>query len=182
MSQQHDPWQRTAEALDTTYSSNRMKGTSQGTDYGAAYSRGGRYELSSFQLRIACRSSCTFAIALETSVDRLSKRWGISQEIQTGDRAFDDAYYLSTEQPRVLAVFLRNADTRDTIRALFQLGYTMIKQTGATLVAEWAPFELNERFTPELVTGTVAHLAKLVAQLAAVEPSVLHEWGSLFGV
>jgi hypothetical protein len=56
------------------------------------------------------------------------------KELQTGDKAFDDAVYISTETPEATARFLDHAEVRRAIATLIASGPIQISGTKVTAV------------------------------------------------
>ncbi len=80
----------------------------------------------------AKRASPTWArFHSETSTDRWFKRIGISNEVQTGDAAFDEAVYVTSDHPFVATLLADTPDFRAAIRAVLDSGVKRISFDGA---------------------------------------------------
>ncbi|HEY5789890.1 MAG TPA: hypothetical protein VIX81_04645 [Gammaproteobacteria bacterium] len=74
-----------------------------------------------------------FAVSREGRSDRWFKSLGLAREAQTGDAAFDDAYYLAGRaHDYVRALFAEEAN-RDAVHALFALGFDRVELHRGTL-------------------------------------------------
>ncbi len=65
----------------------------------------------------------------ESAIDRFGKRLGINREVQTGDRAFDDAVYVESDVPHErLGEILRSGALRPAVEAI--LGHAPFARVG----------------------------------------------------
>jgi hypothetical protein len=69
----------------------------------------------------------------ESRIDRLCKRVGIANELQTGDTRFDDTIYITCDHPHVHDVLRESKELRDAILAAFDAGYRWIRFDGVTV-------------------------------------------------
>ena len=57
------------------------------------------------------------------------------QNVRTGDADFDDAFFISTVDPRFTSAFFSDASRRDAVRTLFACGVTRVWHDGKTMAA-----------------------------------------------
>lgn len=67
-----------------------------------------RGRLASLALAVRCPRGLSLTVKRETGLDTRFKRFGISREFQTGQRAVDEAVYIVSENPRLEALFRSN--------------------------------------------------------------------------
>ena len=108
-----------------------------GREYNAKYQRGSNNSPPSFSISIKINSPGIFKITLETAFDKFAKRINIAREIQTGDNKFDERFYIDTPTSGFTSVFLDNAEVRNKINNVFDLGFTelSLKKGKLTLVS-----------------------------------------------
>ena len=118
---------------------------------------------------------CRLALRRETLLDRLGKVSGLAQEIQTGDRDFDNLVYVECEQRKFGAAFLASKERRKAARWLLcevpRFQYVQGDRDGVTLRVEQevdAKARLIQSLTPALLEATVAHLRRFAAALPEV--------------
>ena len=98
-----------------------------------------------------------FTISRETDIDRYSKKVGFAIELQTGDAAFDAAYYVSGISQALFA----DAKNRDAFRKLFDLGINRVVLDSGQLTAT----SVNRHESPVLELPQLTEFVKLLASL-----------------
>jgi hypothetical protein len=89
-----------------------------------------------FKLGMPRRSPTWVRLHAESSIDRLFKRIGVANEIQTGDQKFDDTVYVTCDHPYVAAILQETPALRDAIRALFEAGYKRVQFNGTMVIIQ----------------------------------------------
>lgn len=107
-------------------------------------------------------------LSVETEGDRRGKRLGISREIQTGDRAFDDRVYVDSDEPDArVARALASAEVRAAaLELLATFGAVHTGPTGVTLEARG---EYRSLLEPERFERLLAAVHALVSGIAAAD-------------
>jgi len=88
---------------------NAYEGELDGTVFRYWYVEGSRNSPPSFHLSIAAPGQAAFQLSHESAVHRFFKRIGISVEVQTGDRIFDDRIYVRKRRSRLRARRVRGS-------------------------------------------------------------------------
>jgi len=157
-----------ASALGAVPSGTGGEGVCDGVAYRFRYSPKSRNSPATLKVSIDSPAGQPFRIAREGRAERLSKRIGLSAEIQTGDPAFDDAFYMETDAVEFTRTLLMHDDAREAVCDTFRLGFTAVHQDGQRLQAVWSPFKLSDDIEPSLITSAVAPLATLARQMPAM--------------
>lgn len=148
-------------------SGNSGTGTCEGTEYQYEYFPGGKNAPSYFRISVPCRSAGSFTVAKETGFDRLFARFGLSNEIRTGDAGFDDSFYITTNTVAFTKAFLSMREKRSAIRAIHDAGFNRIGHDGKVLMATCSPFRLDKEVDAALIEAIVSHLAILAQRIPA---------------
>lgn len=69
----------------------------------------------------------------ESGIDRLCKRLGIANELQTGDAEFDNAVYVTCDHPHVHTVLRGSPRLRAAVVAALTAGFTWIRFDGSAV-------------------------------------------------
>lgn len=136
-----------------------------GRRYEYAYRAASRNRPASFQVGIECASPGDFEVRPERRLDRLSKRLGIAAEIQTGDGPFDREFYIHTNSVEFCRRLLSDADVREAVRRISELGYGTLRHDGERLEAVCSPFTAVRSRPASFVEDAVRHLALLAARV-----------------
>lgn len=96
----------------------------------------------------------------ESKADRFFKKIGIAGEIQTGDRAFDEQVYVTSDHPAVEALLTSSAALRAAVLRAFELGAVCVRYDGRVLWLDKLPG----------AAATKAHLDVLAALCKASTP------------
>ena len=162
-----------------------ISGDYDGTAYEVAYHAGGKNEPPRLTISIACESEGRFKIAKESGLDRFFKRHGITSEVQTLDKAFDDAYFIQSETADFVRQFFQPSEKRRAVQEMFELLYTVVEHDGKTMKAICSPFLLKIKRAPDFITKAVSQLAELSKNVPLVPqtPSLdLGAWKAKRGV
>jgi hypothetical protein len=93
-------------------------------------------------------------LKLEKPFERLCMQLGIGEEIQTGDRRFDDRIYVVGDHPSMADYLSNSKEVREMVNRLIPAKLVSISITGETLC-----FELNPRSTQQEVLPDLRSLA-----------------------
>lgn len=92
--------------------------------------RRGKYEYLQIQLRSSHALPCV-VLRKETALDRLGRALGLNRELQLGDRDFDEAVYIeSDEQPAHVRALLGDARVRDGAIEICRQGHPLRVERG----------------------------------------------------
>jgi hypothetical protein len=118
-------------------------------------------KVTSFRLGVPLRGPW-FRVTTEERLDRFMKARGLAREVQTGDAAFDDRFYVESDHPALHELLRKSGEVRAMIQGAFDLGFVSITCNGACLWLERpAVFEPGP---PE-----IAHARDLGVALAKLE-------------
>ncbi|MBK8067137.1 MAG: hypothetical protein IPK27_05805 [Rhodanobacteraceae bacterium] len=116
-------------------------------------------------LRVATASKIDLQINRENWFDRFCKSLGIAREFQTGNRPFDDAWYLRGEIDTRLGMQLKQGELRGKIHGLMSAGFTELRHRPGWLQLDWTGFDPGKHTMPGEVE--VAALAAVGSALPA---------------
>ena len=112
-----------------------------------------------FTITIPCTSGGEFSIKPETKFDRFFKKLGICVELETHDKAFDNTFFITTDSIPFTRSFLERQENRQSIQALFKLGFNHFKHDGKTITATWRNFPRRTHMEVDRMEKAVAELA-----------------------
>lgn len=136
-------------------------GRLQDREYFYEYYPGSKNRPSSFTISIDSENRGEFRVHKERKFDRLFKFLGITVEIQTGDRYFDENYYLETDSVAFSRTCFDSADAREAVNRLFSQGITRLSCNRENLQAVISPFRFGENIDREFVESVVTELIRL---------------------
>ncbi len=142
-----------------------------GIAYEVYYFAGGKNAPPHLAIRVACESEGRFKLTKESGFDRFFKRYGITNEIQILDKAFDDAYFIQSETVDFVRQFFQPPEKRRATHELFELQYTVVEHDGKTMKVVCSPFRLQNERPPDFVTGAVTRLADSRSPILAAGPA-----------
>lgn len=148
-----------------------------GLDYRYWFEPGGRNRPSSLSLRTACPSGGRFKLEREGRLDRLGKRLGIAEEVQTGDSRFDREVYILSDTPHFARSTFLEAERRAAVEALFALGCSSVELADGALTVRWSPFDPARAEDGRFILDAVAQLARLGRDLPPTPSGRLPEAG-----
>ena len=139
---QRQALQRVAASLANAHhvQGNAYEGELDGTAFRYWYVEGSRNTPPSFHLSIAAPSGAEFRLTRESAAHRFFKRIGISVEVQTGDRTFDDAVYIQSDDPGLVRSAFAERRRREAAQRLLGLGYNRVLLNKGRLEAQIHPF------------------------------------------
>lgn len=102
---------------------------------------------------------CAFKLTREKWYDLLFKRIGLSVEIQSGDRGFDEWVYIACDHPDFARLMQLDPETRALILRLMPKECRFLLSDGKTLTARWSGGHAQD----EDLLRNVARLARRLA-------------------
>ncbi|MFN8391459.1 MAG: hypothetical protein U0136_14320 [Bdellovibrionota bacterium] len=111
--------------MEIEWGSNRTRRTPEGVTYHYSLSR--HKHTVTLAVWLELPEQFSFHIAKESWFDRAAKKLNISHEFQTGDREFDEAFYISSHAEEPIRPLLRNHEARNAFRALFVQGFGSVE-------------------------------------------------------
>jgi len=112
-----------ATEVKNSFGGRTFDGRFQDLEYNCRYFGGSKNSPPSFTITIKHPVPTPLTITRESGLDRLGKKIGLADELQTGDPAFDQAYYLNTEGKPLYRDFFSNRARREAVQGLFTAGY-----------------------------------------------------------
>ncbi|MDX1779154.1 MAG: hypothetical protein R3339_09765, partial [Thermodesulfobacteriota bacterium] len=138
-----------------------VSGILNGRDYFQLYTPGGKNVPSSYTIKIECPSSGVFSINRETGFDRFFKSLGITREIQTGDKKFDQKFFINTNSLEFTRAFFMNPEKCLTVKNIFEHGFTRVEHDGKTMAAICSPVQFKEELDQTVIQKIVSFLEEL---------------------
>jgi len=154
-------------------SSRNGTGMLDSNEYRYRYYAGSNNSPSGFRVEIDAASEGSFKVAREGRFDRLAKRLGITTEIQTGDRDFDEDFFITTSDNEFAQSFFSSSDKRRAIRDIFEKGFNRIEHDGQTMVAICSPFKMDERIDESLLRQLASDLVTLAQRMPHISQAPL---------
>jgi hypothetical protein len=164
--------------LSSLESGKTIAGEHDGTAYEVYYFAGGKNAPPLLTLSVPCPSEGRFKITKESGFDRFFKRHGITNEVQTFDKSFDDDYFIQSDTLDFVRQFFQPPEKRQAVRAVFELGYTLVEHDGKVMKITFSPFRPKDDLPPEFVTGAVAQLRELATNIPVVPPTPAPDMGA----
>lgn len=167
----------TAAALGARSSGSVYAGELAGTAYRYWRIEAGKNRPPSFHVSIDCATDGEFRLVRETGALRLFKRLGVSAEVQTGDRAFDQAVYVLSDTPAFTRSALLDARRREAVQRLQGLGFTEVVLAAGRLEARIRPLRDPAHGSPEVVEEAVRQLGVLGQGLERLQATATPDAG-----
>ena len=142
-----------------------VAGTFNGRDYFQLYNQGGKNVPSSYTIKIECPSSGIFSISKETGFDRFFKSLGVTKEIQTGDKDFDQTFFINTDTPQFTRTFCMNPEKCQTVKNIFEHGFTKVEHDGKAMAAICSPVQFKEPLDQAVIQKIVSFLSLLAENI-----------------
>lgn len=137
--------------------------TCNGTTYYQLYSPGGKNVPSSYRIKIECPSPGFFCIGRETGFDRFFKSVDITKEIQTGDKDFDNKFFIKTDALDFTRAFFMDSRKSSAVNDIFEHGFTRVEHDGKAMAAVCSPVDFKEPLDATVLEKIVS-LLTLLAQ------------------
>jgi hypothetical protein len=140
-------------------------------EYSYFHFRGGHNAPPYFKVSVECPSTGDFKITRETGFDRFFKRLGICVELETNDREFDDAFFITTNTVGFTREYFRKSDKRRLVTEVFAKGFNELMHDGKKIVTTWKAFPRG--VTMEI--KTVEEIVAVLGQLAGDIPNIYEQ-------
>ncbi len=166
-----ETWSGLAVALDAEPEANGMHGAISGKTFHCRYESGTRKNAVSFALRLDHPFPEVVKLAKEGAFHRLCKRIGLEVEVETGDAAFDDRFYVNADNPEYARALLSDVEDRARLIALDEACQGHSESVSIVLDRKGVGVSLvNYRrgsLTPEDVRTIVERMAALASPVPA---------------
>jgi len=160
------------ESLRQIQSGKGELGIFEGVEYRYQHDAGSKDSPSSFTVSVDCPSGESFKVTRETAVDVFGERLGVDMELQTGDREFDDEFYLTTEKSDFARTFFGSAAKRQAIRNIFVNGFDLIRHDGMEMIAVRTPCKREDQPDQAVLEVVATNLNTLTEDIQLVsEPA-----------
>lgn len=152
--------------------------TRAGHDYNHSV---GKMKVQSLRLGVSCSPDASFSIKRQSSFDSFFKNIGVSNEYETGDKDFDDAYYLISDNKFLLTAIASSENYRTVVKKIMAFGMSSSLKTseihcrGGRL---WIEFEAGSDYKESKVESVSKALAKELNTLLQLVNDVLAASGS----
>ena len=143
-------------------------GTVDGVEYRYAYTPSSKNRASSLAVWVDCQSEGAYRLSRETGFDRFFKRLGVCCEISTGDDAFDEKFYITTDTVEFAREYFGNPQKREAATRVHGLGFTQLSLGKGGLRAVRSPFNLKKDFDSAMVENVASALVALSRDLPSV--------------
>lgn len=141
--------------------------TCNGTDYFQLFTPGGKNVPSSYKIKIECPSSGFFRIARETGFDRFFKSLGIANEIQSGDKDFDNKFFIETDAVNFTRTYFMSSEKRRAVDSILDHGFTKVEHDGKTMTAICSPVQFKKPLDKTVIQKVVSSLTLLAQNINA---------------
>jgi len=148
-------------------SGSEYRGNLDGQTYQYQYFSGSKNSPSYFKVWVACESAGEFTIRSESKFDVFAKRFGLAAEIQTGDKQFDNDFYIQTDSIAFSKNYFSNLNKRDAVRQLYEAGYNLLTHDGKNIEARISPLSIDRLADSEMIQEAVQRLSALSKDLPA---------------
>jgi len=150
-------------------------GVCDGAEFGYFYAPGDKNNPSAFKVSVMLSTPVPLHITRETWLERFFKGAGISVEPVSGERPFDEEFYIQCDAPGFARALLADPAKREAVREIFRLGFhkvsletdwlTAISGGGIQTMSE----EVVRRIVPRLtiISSDVPSTMETTVHLAA---------------
>lgn|GEM_PF-5333067 len=106
----------------------------------ARYNRSREVEPPRFKVWIPLNARGYLWIGKETKWDRICKWLGLTSELETGIRDFDQNYFIATSHPRFIQTYLLDSTHQENLKNLFSSGYDQLLFDGTKLEIRYSEY------------------------------------------
>lgn len=158
--------------LEADHQGGTLSGTHNDMQYSITLREKGRNTPPSVEIKVPCRSPGDIKISPEGSFDRLAKGIGLSSEVQTGDRFFDEHCYIVAENPNFARAYLSTSGYRQAVMTIMKRkpSSIQIEQTGLKVV--FSSFHWEKKLDTPFVTEILDQLQTLGSEFPDVEQTL----------
>jgi len=142
-----------------------ITGTYNGTDYYQLFTPGGKNVPSAYKIKIECPSSGFFSIGRETGFDRLFKSLGITREIQTGYKDFDNKFFINTDAVDFTKTYFMSSEKCREVDSILDYGFTKVEHDGKTMAAICSPVQFKKPLDEATIQKVVSSLSLLAQNI-----------------
>ncbi len=143
-----------------------MNGTHDGIPYHFRWHPGSRNSPSYLRVFVDCPSPGQFRVIREGALERFFLKLGIASQIKTGDMAFDQEFYILSNETDFASGYFHDPQRRQAVVDIFRMGFTEVKHDGKVMEARWSPFAMSDDVDPKVITTPLSQLS-LLAKLQA---------------
>ena len=149
-----------------------LSGTHNDMEYSITLREKGRNTPPSVEINVPCRSPGDIKISLEGSFDRLAKGIGLSSEVQTGDRFFDEQCYIVAENPNFARAYLGKSGNRQAVMTIMKRKPSSIQIEKTGLKVIFSRFRWEKKLDTPFVTEILDQLQTLGGEFPDVEQTL----------
>ena len=140
-------------------------------EYGMFAKGSGNNKSYFFMYRIPLERAFHFTVTEESGFDTFAKNSGLAVEVQTGDKIFDDRFYISAPDSNVLRTFVESSERRERIAKFFDAGFHSLGFSSDKLFLEARSDFLNGK-SPEEAKQLAESFIELSKDVAALGSDV----------
>ena len=152
---------RLGEALGAVRSKGQMNGTHDGIAYHFRWHPGSGNTPSYLRVFVDCSSPGRFRVVREGTLERFFLKLGIASPIRTGDTAFDQEFYILSNETDFASGYFHDPQKRQAVMEMFRMGFTEVKHDGKVMEARWSPFAMSDDVDPQVITAPLPQLSFL---------------------
>ncbi|MCC7411069.1 MAG: hypothetical protein IT495_05490 [Gammaproteobacteria bacterium] len=134
------------------------------------YHPGARNSPASFEVWIPVSSTGRFKLRTEHAIDRVFKGFGITVEVQTRDRRFDQRFFIQSPQPQFARAVFAEPARREAVAILFQRGFREVTLDNGALTAVIRPFGSDSLARGADLHEVVRALVTIGGSLPSIDP------------
>ncbi|MDP8207856.1 MAG: hypothetical protein P9L92_14400 [Candidatus Electryonea clarkiae] len=146
-------------------------------EYKYQYSSGSQYSPATLKITIECAAEGSLKLAKQTAFDVFWEKMGLSREIKTGDKEFDDLFYITTDDDNFTAAYLGSKEKREAATEIFNSGFREITLKRKFIEAKQVKPKKKKEITESMIEGIVKQLIILSKDIPDVVPEVNVETG-----
>lgn len=139
----------------------------KGHSYEYHYFSGAKNSPSFLSISLNTSNLGKFVIRKESKFDVFFKNIGLTKEIQTGDKDFDDKFYITTDNAGFTKNYLNNKAVLQAIKAIYETGFKHIEVNKNKILAKKSPCSKKDKVEDKTIETIVENL--LVIQKNAPE-------------
>lgn len=166
-----DDWSVLALKLEADRDGQGIYGRVSGKPFRCRYEAGTRKHSVSFAVRLEHPFPEVVKLAKEGSFHRLCKHIGLEVEVETGDPAFDDRFYVNADNPDYARALLGDAEDRARLIALDEACQGHSESVSIVLDREGIAVSLVNYRRGSLAAGDLRAILERMAPLAAPVPA-----------
>jgi len=154
---------------------NKGESEYKGIKYSYYHFKGSQNAPPFFQISIKLNFPGSFKIKKETKFDKFFKKIGVSTEIKTYDKEFDEKFYISTDNEKFTKLFFSKAENRQLITEIYKNGFNKISFNGKKFKAKIVPLKRKHSIDQSIINRIVKNLHLLTQNLPDIPKPSLTE-------